>query len=173
MEREHRPGASKRVAPRRIPTKRVAGRSLEARQVTRALAEQSRTGAPFGLVCERLFGTDPRDIERAWADQYASLTQTVDLARESLDPAVLALITRRQAWQFGIVPIRWDEGELMVATIPSLLVRGHRFVARTVDRPAFFVMTSRTDLLRTLGSKYPLPGAMLPDAGHPPARTAA
>ncbi|HJN80543.1 MAG: hypothetical protein QF781_04555 [Phycisphaerales bacterium] len=146
---------------------------LEARQVTRALAEQSRTGAPFGLVCERLFGTDPRDIERAWADQYASLTQTVDLARESLDPAVLALITRRQAWQFGIVPIRWDEGELMVATIPSLLVRAHRFVARTVDRPAFFVMTSRTDLLRTLGSKYPLPGAMLPDAGHPPARTAA
>lgn len=146
---------------------------LDARQVTRALAEQSRTGAPFGLVCERLFGTDPRDIERAWADQYASLTQTIDLAQERLDPAVLAMVTRRQAWQFGIVPVRWDEGELMVATTPSLLVRAHRFVARTVERPAFFVMVSRTDLLRTLATEYPLPGAMLPDAGHPPARTAA
>lgn len=143
---------------------------LEARQVSRALAEQSRTGAPFGLVCEQLFGTDPRDVERAWADQYASLTQTVALEREVLDPKALAVISRRQAWQFGLVPMRWDEGELMVATTPSLLVRAHRFMSRTLGRPAFFVMASRNDLLRALSTAYPLPGAVLPDVS---ARTAA
>lgn len=146
---------------------------LDARQVIRALAEQSRTGAPFGLVCERLFGTDPREIERAWAEQYASLTRSVDLRSEPLDPEVLALISRRQAWQFGLVPIRWDQGELMVATIPSLLVRAHRFTSRTLQDPAFFVMASRADLLQTLASVYPLPGAMLPDTGDTTARTAA
>jgi hypothetical protein len=136
---------------------------LEARQVTRALAEQARTGAPFGLVCEQLFDVDPKHIEQAWADQYAGLTQEVDLSQEMLTPEVLGLISRRQAWQFGVVPVRWDSGELMVATIPSMLVRAHRFMNRTVDGPAFFVMTSRSELLQTLALQYPLPGAMLPD----------
>jgi hypothetical protein len=45
MEREHRPGASKRVAPRRIPAKRVAGKSLEAPQVTRG----ALGGPPAGV----------------------------------------------------------------------------------------------------------------------------
>ncbi|MBT4768142.1 MAG: hypothetical protein HOO04_07260 [Phycisphaerae bacterium] len=146
---------------------------LEARQVTRALAEQARTGAPFGLVCEQLFGVDPKQIEQAWADQYAGLTQEVDLSREPLMPDVLGLISRRQAWQFGVVPVRWDNGELMVATIPSMLVRAHRFVNRTVDGPAFFVMTSRSELLQVLSAEYPLPGATLPNERNATSNAAA
>ncbi len=140
---------------------------LESSQVDRALREQERTGEPFGATCERLFGVDPRQVEQAWADQYASLTQTVSLRETDLEPEILSLLNRRQAWQFGALPVRWDGGELMVATTPGLLVRAHRFLSRTLDMPVFFVMTSREDLAAALQRVYPLPGGQLPlgDAG--------
>jgi hypothetical protein len=107
---------------------------LEGSQVKRALVEQARTGVPFGVACEQLFSVDPRDIEQAWAEQYAGITQTINPLQESIDPAAQGIIQRRQAWQFGVLPIRWDEGELMVAThLESAIQRA-----------------------------YPLPGAALP-----------
>ncbi|MCP4839830.1 MAG: hypothetical protein GY894_10810 [Planctomycetes bacterium] len=146
---------------------------LESSQVDRALIEQDRTGEPFGATCERLFGIDPRDVERAWADQYASLTQKISLRDEVLDSEVLSLLTRRQAWQFGAMPIRWDGGELMVATTSDLLVRAHRFLSGTLTFPVFFVMTSREDLAATLQRVYPLPGGALPSSEAGRGRTAA
>ncbi|MDP7029101.1 MAG: hypothetical protein QF733_02650 [Phycisphaerales bacterium] len=131
-------------------------------QVRRALDEQARTGVPFGVACEQLFSIDPRDIEDAWADQYAGLTRTVDLRSEQVDPAATGIVERRQAWQFGVFPVRWDGGELMVATTSSLLVRAHRFMSRHRSDPVYFVMTSREGLVDALQRAYPLPGAVLP-----------
>jgi len=142
-------------------------------QVDRALREQDRTGAPFGAVCERLFGTDPKDIEQAWAAQYATITQTVQLADAAPDPAALACLTRRQAWQFGALPLRWDQGDLIAATTPDLLVRAHRFIARVVSGPVVFVMAERDDLHAALARAYPLPGGILPSDDRPLGRTAA
>ncbi|MDP7069773.1 MAG: hypothetical protein QF561_00295 [Phycisphaerales bacterium] len=146
---------------------------LESDQVDRVLREQDRTGEPFGAMCERLFGVDPKDVEQAWADQYASLTQTILLRDEPLDAIALARLSRRQAWQFGALPMRWDGGELMVATTPDLLVRAHRFVSRTIESPVFFVMTSREDLAAALQRVYPLPGGVLPSGSSGTERSAA
>jgi hypothetical protein len=60
------------------------------------------------------------------------------------------------------MPIRWDDGELMVATTPDLLVRAHRFMTRHFDQPVFFVMTSAAHLESAIQRAYPLPGAALP-----------
>jgi len=136
---------------------------LDASQVKRALDEQARTGVPFGVACEQLFSVDPRDIEQAWAEQYAGITQTINPLQESIEPAAQAIVQRRQAWQFGVLPIRWDEGELMVATTPDLLVRAHRFMTRHFDQPVFFVMTSSAHLESAIQRAYPLPGAALPE----------
>jgi hypothetical protein len=135
---------------------------LEGSQVKRALDEQARTGVPFGVACEQLFSVDPRDIEQAWAEQYAGITQTVNPLQESIDPAAQSLVQGRQAWQFGVLPIRWDDSELMVATTPDLLVRAHRFMTRHFDLPVFFVMTSSAHLESAIQRAYPLPGAVLP-----------
>ena len=144
---------------------------LNSKQVEEALGAQERTGVPFGLACEELFGTDPRLIEQAWASQYAGLTQTVCLAEEQVEPAAQSVLSRRQAWQFAAVPLRWDGSELMVATTSDLLVRAHRFVSAEVKAPVVFVMTSRSDLKQALCRWYPLPGASLP--GSPAQRNAA
>ncbi|MDG1838072.1 MAG: hypothetical protein P8I91_04635 [Phycisphaerales bacterium] len=135
---------------------------LEDSQVKRALDEQARTGVPFGVACEQLFSVDPRDIEQAWAEQYAGITQTINPLQESIDPAAQSLVQGRQAWQFGVLPIRWDDSELMVATTPDLLVRAHRFMTRHFDQPVFFVMTSSAHLESAIQRAYPLPGAALP-----------
>jgi len=142
-------------------------------QVRRALDEQGRTGVPFGVACEQLFSVDPRDIEDAWADQYAGLTRTVDLREEHFDSTATGVVQRRQAWQFGVLPIRWDGGELMVATTPDLLVRAHRFMSKHRSEPVYFVMTSHDGLTEALQQTYPLPGAALPTSNRRAGRSAA
>ena len=82
----------------------IEGDVLTSRQVDAIVAEQERTGEPFGLLAERLFGVDPRKIEDAWALQYAGLTRTVKPEVEVFDDQAVALVTRRQAWQFRVLP---------------------------------------------------------------------
>ncbi|MCH2136794.1 MAG: hypothetical protein MK101_09475 [Phycisphaerales bacterium] len=132
---------------------------LNAGQVDRVLAEQGRTGEPFGVLCERLYNVHPRDVEAAWGEQYARLTMRIDPATECFDPAVQGMINRRQAWQFGCLPVRWDGAEVMVATCEENLVRAHRFCLRTLSASVFLVLCEAEDLVTALHRWYPLPGA--------------
>ncbi|MCH2133367.1 MAG: hypothetical protein MK116_06415 [Phycisphaerales bacterium] len=127
-------------------------------QVQRVLVAQQRSGEPFGLLCERLFGVAPSTIESAWAQQYAGLVETVDFTTVDPDPAALDLVTRRQAWQFRVMPVSWDGEELTLATTPNDLCRALRFATNVIDRSVFFVMTSSTALDEALQQYYPLPG---------------
>ncbi|MCH2152418.1 MAG: hypothetical protein MK089_03665 [Phycisphaerales bacterium] len=127
-------------------------------QVKRVLCAQNRTGEPFGLLCERLFGLSPATIESAWAQQYAGLVDTLE--RSDLCPSMeaLAMVTRRQAWQFRVMPVSWDDGELTLATTPNDLCRALRFATNVIGRPVYFVMTTSRTLDTALREYYPLPG---------------
>ena len=59
---------------------------LEEQQVQRVLEVQERTGDPFGLLCEKLFGVAPSIIESAWAQQYASLVDSTDFTEVTPTP---------------------------------------------------------------------------------------
>ena len=131
---------------------------LDSQQVDRIIAQQQATAEPFGLLAERLFGVDPQRIEEAWARQYAGLTRTVDPAVEVFDEQAAGLITRRQAWQFRILPIRFDGREMIVATTQRHLRRALRFATNVVGVPVFFVMAEPSALGRALCKRYPLPG---------------
>jgi hypothetical protein len=131
---------------------------LDERQVQHILDRQQRTGEPFGLLAERLFNVDPALIEVAWAQQYASLTRTVDPDVEAYDPEALRLVTRRQAWQFRVLPIRFEPGELMIATTQAHLRRALRFATNVIGIPVFFVMAEPEALGRALCRHYPLAG---------------
>jgi len=90
---------------------------LSREQVEQILERQRRTGEPFGLLCEKLAGVDPLRVEEAWAAQYATLTRQIDPRVEAFEERAVDLITRRQAWQFRVLPIRFDGAELMLAII--------------------------------------------------------
>ena len=132
-------------------------------QVAQILDTQEHTGAPFGLLAERLFGVDPERIEDAWAEQYAGMTRTVDPAVEVYDEQAATLVTRRQAWQFRILPLRLENRELIIATTQQHLRRALRFATNVIGVPVFFVMADPEALGRALCARYALPG-MTPES---------
>jgi hypothetical protein len=131
---------------------------LSQEQVDQVLEKQSECGKPFGLLCERMFSIAPSQIEDAWATQYAGLTRTINPVTEVFDPQALSLITRRQAWQFRVLPIRFDDGELMMATTAQHLRRCLRFATNVITVPVYLVIAEPDALGQALCKHYPLPG---------------
>lgn len=136
---------------------------LTGQQVDHIVAAQAESGEPFGLLAERLFSVDPERIEEAWAKQYAGLTRTVDPEVEVYDDDAGALVTRRQAWQFRILPLRFEGREMLIVTTQKHLRRALRFATNVIGIPVFFVMAESGALGRALCKRYPLPG-MTPES---------
>ena len=123
---------------------------------------QRLTGRPFGELAEKLFAVREGDIEQAWAEQYAGLARVVDPRAENIDPEVLPLIDRRQAWQFRMLPLRFDGQELMVCTTERHLVRALRFAGWKIRAQCYFVIAESQALGEALTRYYPMAG-MSPD----------
>ncbi|MCL4198402.1 MAG: hypothetical protein KJZ69_13020 [Phycisphaerales bacterium] len=134
---------------------------LTEEQVEEILEAQRECGRPFGYLAEKLFGLSVQEIEGAWAKQYEMMTGTVDLDRERIDREVNSLVSRRQAWQFGIMPLRRHGSELLVGTTVEHLPRAVRFVTWHIDEPTSFVITSNKSLEAMLRTHYNLPGMSL------------
>jgi type IV pilus assembly protein PilB len=130
-------------------------------QVDEVLAQQAKTGRPFGDLAERLFGISPADVEHAWAEQLTCITEHVDPSREVVERDVCTLISSRQAWQFGLLPMRRENGELVVATTQEHLPRASRFVAWSIAAPVLFVIAERRALEKALQKHQPFPGMTL------------
>lgn len=136
----------------------VAQGVLTTDQVEEVLHVQKRTHRPFGVIAEELFDLSPDVIEDAWASQYSQIAEHIDLRREQMDPVVLELIERRQAWQFRMLPIRLDGEEIRVATTRKHLLRAMRFALRHFGQACYFVLSPPDDLAEALGRHFPLPG---------------
>ena len=99
----------------RIGEMLVRMKVLTTEQVEAVLAEQAETHEPFGVIAERLYEVPSDTIERAWIEQTQLRATSFEAARGIEDDARV-LVVRRQAWQFGIVPLRLDDGYLVAAT---------------------------------------------------------
>jgi hypothetical protein len=127
-------------------------------QCEQVLDRQRKTQRPFGEVAEELLGISARSVEKAWAEQYAGETRWLDAAIETPDPATRELITRRQAWQFRILPLGYDGNELMICTTKDFLVRAMNFATRQLPVPCFFVLSEPESLGLALIRHYPMDG---------------
>jgi len=134
---------------------------LNNKQVDEILDEQERSGRPFGDLAERMFDISACDIERAWIEQFSQITEHVDPCREPIDSAVTDRVSRRQAWQFGLLPLRKEGRELVVATTRDHLVRATRFAGWSMPEPVYFVLTDPDQLEEALSARYPFPGMSL------------
>lgn len=127
-------------------------------QCEQVLERQRVTHRPFGEIAEEMFGVESREVERAWAKQYATLTKWIDPRLEPMDPAVRDLVTRRQAWQFRVLPIGYDGAELMVCTTQSGLIRAMNFTARQLPLTCYFVLCEPRAMGEALMRVYPMDG---------------
>jgi len=155
------------MSPLRLGDLLVTRGVLEPGQVEAVLDAQRETGRPFGELAERLFGVAPAEIEAAWTAQFADEDAAwLDPLAEPVEPDVLRIVDRRQAWQFGLLPLRREWGGVRIVTSRSNLVRVTRFIASHLGEPAFLFLAETDRLERALQRWYPLPGARLhPERG--------
>ena len=131
---------------------------LNEQQVFEILEKQQTTALPFGVLAERLFDVTLESIENAWIEQYARFTGEIDLDQYEIDKQALTVINRRQAWQFEILPIRYEEsGELLMAASRRRLARSVTFVAKRLEPIAFFRLADSEQLRSFLRRHYPMP----------------
>src|SRR5215203_5393313 len=114
--------------------------ALTEAQVGHILKVQRISQRPFGDLAERLYGIDPRAVEDAWVEQYVRMTGIVDLDQLEIETECLRLLNRRQAWQFHVLPLNREDGNLQVATSPEDLIRSVNFACRKFDEPVHFLL---------------------------------
>ncbi len=131
---------------------------LSEQQVFEILVAQKKQGVPFGVLAERMFDVTTDTIENAWIEQYHRFVGTIDLAEQALDERALSLINRRQAWQFEVLPLRYEpSGELLVAASKARLARAVSFMASKIEPVCYFQVANREQLRNFLREHYPMP----------------
>lgn len=135
---------------------------LTATQRDQVLAAQKVRGGPFGVIAEEMYGIHVDDIERAWAQQYASLCTPIDPRRRLVQPEVLRVIDRRQAWQFRVLPIEFEGDWLLACTTVQHLPRALKFTAWKLGHSVQFVIAEPSHLGEAMVEHYPMAG-MTPD----------
>ena len=131
---------------------------LSEQQVFEIIQTQKEKGLPFGVLAEQMFDVTVQSIEQAWIEQYCRFTGTLDLSAESVDEDVLKLINRRQAWQFEILPLRYEpDGELLMAASRNRLSRAVTFAANRIEPVVFFRIAESHQLREFLKEHYPMP----------------
>lgn len=131
--------------------------ALTERQVRHILQVQKATGRPFGDLAERLYGLDSTVVEDAWVEQYIRISGVVDLEHQEIDAKCLRLLNQRQAWQFHLLPMHREDGELHMATNGPSLVRAVNFVTHKIDEPVFLRIAESEQLREFLMKHYPVP----------------
>lgn len=134
---------------------------LTEKQVDHILKVQKATHRPFGDLAERLYGISPKVVEDAWVVQYVAMADKCDLEELDFDEQCLRMLNRRQAWQFHLLPVSFDDQmHLQMATDESHLVRAVNFANRRIDEPIHMLISEREQLREFLMKHYPVPEIM-------------
>ncbi|PCI10334.1 hypothetical protein COB72_03930 [bacterium] len=128
---------------------------LTVEQRDQVLKLQEKLKRPFGVIAEEHFGVSPGDIDQAWAEQYAMIATRVDPLSCAVDEQALELITKRQAWQFGLIPILDDGVEIQFVTSVECLSRALRFVGWRMPSLCHFGICDLHTLKLGLAMHYP------------------
>lgn len=145
-------------SPIRIGQILIENGVLTEQQVFEVVQAQKKQQLPFGVLAEQMFDVTLQSIEAAWIEQYHRFTGTIDLSEQKFDAEALSLISRRQAWQFEIVPIGFEpSGELLMAASSVRLARAVTFATNRINRVVYFRVAESAQLRLFLREHYPMP----------------
>ncbi len=121
------------------------------------VAQKKNDAIPFGVLAERMFDVTSQTIEQAWIEQYHRFVGTINLEDQQMDTQALSIINRRQAWQFEVLPLRYEpSGELLVAASKHRLARAVSFMTNHMETTCMFRVANRTQLRDFLSRHYPM-----------------
>lgn len=124
-------------------------------QLQSILAEQSRDYRPFGRIAADLCDVEEAVIWRAWADQYARWCPRISLDREFRDPELISQIAAEDARRLRLLPLREQDGDLILITSEPHLADALKFVDMNLDRPAVLWLAEVDALDRAVARQYP------------------
>lgn len=127
-------------------------------QANRVHEAQMHRAEPFGVLAEEMFGVSVGSIEEAWVEQYHRATGTLMLSGIEPTEEALQQLHRRQAHQFRMVPIGFeDTGELLIAACRSRLARAVTFAVNRIPGPTHFRVAAAGPLDELLDRCYAAP----------------
>jgi hypothetical protein len=127
---------------------------MKQKQVDAVLQEQQRQRKPFGKLANHMFGIPEREVHKAWAAQTGRFCDHVDLACEPSDENLIHLLTAREAWLIRALPLRVEQGELIVASTVVDLPEAMGLLRQKVRWPIRFVVADRKQLEYFLLHRY-------------------
>ena len=80
---------------------------------------------------------------------------TLTLAPGEPTAEAIDAVTRRRAKQFGVAPIRFERGQLTLATTRENLPRALLFGLRVLERPCAFVIAPSNLIEAIIDLRYP------------------
>ena len=129
--------------------------AISVEQRDEILEIQLESPRPFGVIAEERFGVSPSIVEQAWAAQYAMIATRVDPLSFEIKESIRSLITKRQAWQFGLIPMKEVGNEIEFVTSMECLSRALRFVGWRLPQMCIFRICDLHTLKRGLAMHYP------------------
>lgn len=131
---------------------------LTREQCEHILSLQRTNTRPFGVLAEEVFDVAPRHLDNAWAEQYAQGAPHVNPICERVEPEAIEMVSRRQAWQFRMLPMRFERGEAVICTTRQHLPRALNFAYRNIGPECSFVLAEPAQLGAALQAHYPWSG---------------
>lgn len=130
---------------------------LSSEELSTILAEQRRDYRPFGRIAADMFDISESAIWNAWSEQYAEYCPRIQLDEQFQEPAVLDELTAEEAWEFHLLPLRCQDGDLILITSENHLPKALHFLDRRLDKAVLVWLADDPDQLRSALSKaYPL-----------------
>lgn len=142
---------------------------LTPEQLRGILAEQQRSYRPFGQIASKHFHVPTEAIWNAWALQYARFCPRVELSCEPREAQTLANLSAGNAWSHRLLPLRWHDGDLVLATCVSRLARALQFVDEHIETATIVWLTDSIHALEdALRAAYPNCDRQQPARRHAP-----
>ena len=132
-------------------------------QVERALQVQAEREAPLGRIAEQLFDIERITVIEALAEQVVMRAPDAALASEQFDPQCLGMLSAKEAWDSLILPIRWEDGELLCATTVETLPGAIELLQQKLDCPFHFAIAEIRPLEEFIASLYAYEGVEVTD----------
>lgn len=136
---------------------------LTTTQVARALEVQATREAPLGRIAEQLFDIERSAVIEALAEQIVMRSPDASLATERFDEQCQRMISAKEAWDNLILPIRWEDGELLCATTVETLPGAIELLQQKLDCPFHFAIAEMRPLEEFIASLYAYEGVEVID----------
>jgi type IV pilus assembly protein PilB len=135
---------------------------LSAEQLEDALGESVKRGKRLGQVLVERGLLEEAQVARILARQKS--LDYVDLGETAVDPATAALLSSDTAWHAHAVAIAVSDGTPVVAVEDPSDEEALTAVAQALGTQPRFVVATRSEILRVLGTVFPGTGQSAPSA---------